>query len=199
MSDAGADPPCRMPCRVATPAWRGALVSCWRPVRVTLPGLALPGVPHVGCGRRPRAGCGVAIWLRLCLACPGPKLDAGADPRDGCCAARQLRGCATAPALCGARPHVGCGRRPPCQPPCPKRQKFAIVNGPEGGKSFTMAYFWPFIRGNRSRWRFFGLTMANFWRIGARVWHGAFGTGSEEWAHRRARRFTRDMRLAWAW
>jgi len=52
------------------------------------------------------------------------------------------------------------------------RQKYAIVNGSFGPKSFTMANFWRSSWCNRSRWRFFGLTMANSWRIQSRGWHG---------------------------
>jgi len=52
------------------------------------------------------------------------------------------------------------------------RQKIAIVKGPFGRKPFTMANYWLSSWGNRSRWRFFGLTMAFFWRNAPAVWRG---------------------------
>jgi len=59
-----------------------------------------------------------------------------------------------------------------CHESSRKRQKFAIVNGSFGRESFTMANFWLSTWGNRSRWRSFGLTMANYWRFPLKVWHG---------------------------
>ena len=76
------------------------------------------------------------------------------------------------------RAHQPCLRRsepwadPACQASSQIRQRFAIVNGSSGRESCTMAYFWLFTWGNRSRWRIFGLTMAIFWRLGPGGWHG---------------------------
>ena len=76
------------------------------------------------------------------------------------------------------------------------RQKIAIVNGPFGRKPFTMANYWLSSWGNRSRWRLFGLTMANFWRNGGAGWHGLHwaSEGAFRRRHRPERR--RGTRLA---